>query len=73
MQTLAGLLLALILVAFLSAVADGRGAEWLRSKFMGRPGGSDPLPFRETTPGDGSDAGGGTIPGRPAPGQFGNR
>ena len=70
MQTLAGLLLALFLVAFLSAVADGRGREWLRSKFMGRPG--DPSPSTSPT-GDRNDAGGGSIGGTPAPGTFGNR
>lgn len=37
MQTLAGLALAVIAAAYLSAVAQGRGREWLHSKFIGTP------------------------------------
>lgn len=35
MQTLAGLILALLGVAFIGALMEGRGAEWVRSKFLG--------------------------------------
>lgn len=35
MQTLAGIILALLFAAYLSAVVQGRGREWLHSKFYG--------------------------------------
>lgn len=35
MQTLAGLILALLGLLLLSAIAKGRGREWLRAKFLG--------------------------------------
>lgn len=36
MQTLAGILLTLIAAAFLSAVLQGHGRQWLRAKFLGK-------------------------------------
>lgn len=35
MQTLAGLVLALLAVAYLKAALEGRGGQWLRSKILG--------------------------------------
>lgn len=35
MQTLAGVILALLGVAFAKAALEGRGMEWIRSKILG--------------------------------------
>ena len=35
MQTLAGVVLALLAVAFVKAAIEGRGREWTRSKLLG--------------------------------------
>lgn len=35
MQTLAGVVLALLVVAYLKAALEGRGGQWLRSKILG--------------------------------------
>ncbi len=35
MQTLAGLILALLAVAFIKAALEGRGGQWLRTKILG--------------------------------------
>jgi len=34
-QTLAGVILALLFVAFTKAAIEGRGREWIRSKLLG--------------------------------------
>ena len=35
MQTLAGVILALLAVAYIRAALEGRGGEWLRTKILG--------------------------------------
>lgn len=36
METLAGVLLLVLTAAFLSALIQGRGRQWLRAKFLGK-------------------------------------